>query len=196
MYTDCVDSISGLWRPVMNSLPAAGRELDGYYVWHLKDSPTHLHVDTHTSPVHIPTPYMQHSGHAVTHSLSISAVEWLLCTVLLAGRVQQRLGPAGSLEHEVLAPDSLDPPLNTNTVRGVQAELWALARVFYVPTFVNKWGTTENLCTHVSATNWEHLEKSRTIYIHHMRLSTFTRNAITNVKYYSQPCVNVSVLRL
>lgn len=42
-HTNRVNSISGgIWRPViMNSLCAAGRTDDGYYIWHLKDSPTH-----------------------------------------------------------------------------------------------------------------------------------------------------------
>lgn len=43
----------------------------------------------------------------------------------------------------------------------------------------------------------EHKEKLLKIfYLHHIRLSKFTLNMITNVKYYSQPCVDFSVLRL
>lgn len=34
------------------------------------------------------------------------------------------------------------------------------------------------------------------LYLHHIRLSKFTLNMITNVKYYSQLCVDFSVLRL
>lgn len=75
-HTKRVDSISeGIWRPViMNSLCAAGRKDDGYYIWHLKDTHTFVraHQCAHTcSYANIKTPnsHTAQTGPPVCHSI-------------------------------------------------------------------------------------------------------------------------------
>lgn len=71
-HTNRVDSISeGIWRRViMNSFSAADRKHDGYYIWQLKDPPTHVYVHAHVhTQINVQNAHTAHTGPPVCHSI-------------------------------------------------------------------------------------------------------------------------------